>query len=536
MATQQYNCNGEEALARGALEAGVRMAAGYPGSPGVGVMDFLIDYARTEPDLYIEWSLNERVALEVCIGASIAGQRSLVCIKSVGMNVLLDPLMTLNLTGVHGGLVILLGDDPGAYGSQNEQDTRLVAPLVEIPMLEPAAPHEAYQMVQDAFALSERFNSAIVLRITRSFAQQVDCLSIEELSRPDHHLGLLRQPYRWFPYPGNAVEMHRQQHQRLVAFEKEVGKYHWDQIQGKGSIGVIAAGFTYQKLADILGPSLDQDLIVLKLGTLFPLPGDIITEFLDQCQTVLVLEECDAYIETRVKAIAFDHRVSTKIVGKQTGHLPVGDELLRWQIQSALESLLPGFQPARNYQESNQLEERPRKRNHCAASPNEHILALIKDAAAQLGKDPILISDPGCWVKVAGDMDAKYAIGSAVAVASGLSKAGVEERVVALFGDSAFFHMALPAICNAVYQRANLFVLLLNNGGAMSTGKQPTPAGGFDALGEPAPRLDILEITQACGVPKVSHLPVGVSDEKIKTTIKAGLSDDVFSMLLLDVE
>ena len=258
--------------------------------------------------------------------------------------------------------------------------------------------------------------------------------------------------------------------------------------------------------------------------------------FLDHCQTVLVLEECDAYVENGIKAIAYDHKAQTKIIGKQTGHLPVGDELLRWQIQSALKSLLPGYQPAQDYQESDQAKERPGKRNYCAASPNEQILAFIKDAAAQLGQEPILIADPGCWVKVAGDMDAKYAIGSAVAVASGLARAGVDERVVALFGDSAFFHMALPSICNAVYQRANLFILLLNNGGAISTGKQPTPANGIDALGEPAPKLDILDIAQACGVPKVYYLPVGVSDEMIKATIKSGLSDDIFSMLLLDVE
>ena len=186
--------------------------------------------------------------------------------------------------------------------------------------------------------------------------------------------------------------------------------------------------------------------------------------------------------------------------------------------------------------EVNQAEERPQKRNHCAASPNEHILALLKDVAAQLDQNPILIADPGCWVKVAGELDAKYAIGSAVAVASGLAKSGVDERVVALFGDSAFFHMALPAICNAVYQRANLFILLLNNGGAMSTGKQPTPASGVDTLGKPAPVLDIVEIAKACGVPKVHHLTVGASDDEIKAMLKIGLSDQSLCMLLLDVE
>lgn len=533
---KQINLNGEEALARGALTAGVRMAAGYPGSPGVGVMNFLIEHARQKNDIYVEWSLNERIALEICTGASIGGQRSLVCIKSVGMNVLLDPLMTLNLTGTHGGMVILLGDDPGAYGSQNEQDTRLMAPLIEIPMLEPASPVEAYQMIQDAFDLSERYNTAIVLRITRSFSQQTDHFTVEETPRPDRQLGLVRHPYRFFPYPGNAVEMHRQLHQRLVGFENEIKEASWDQIRGNGPRGVIAAGFAYQKLIDVVGDSLNQDLSILKLSTLYPLPQEIITQFLDHCEVVLVLEECDAYVETAIKAIAFDRKVGGKIVGKQTRHLPVGDELLRWQIQAALERFSPGLQPSRAYLETNQAEERPWKRNNCAASPNERILDLIKDVAAHLHQEPILIADPGCWVKVAGELDAKYAIGSAVAVASGLEKSGVDERVVALFGDSAFFHTALPAICNAVYQRSNLFILLLNNGGAMSTGKQPTPASGINTLGKPAPVLDIVEIAQACGVPSVQHLPIGASDDEIKTMIKIGLVAKELSLLLLNVE
>ncbi len=532
----QIELNGEEALARGALVAGVRMAAGYPGSPGVGVMNSLIEYAKQNGDLYVEWSLNERVALETCIGASIAGQRSLVCIKSVGMNVLLDPLMTLNLTGTHGGMVILLGDDPGAYGSQNEQDTRLMAPLIEIPMLEPVSPAEAYPMIRDAFELSERHNTAIVLRITRSFAQQVDRLDFDEAPRLDHQLGLARHPYRYFPYPGNAVEMHRQLHRRLDGFESEMATFCWDQILGESTLGVIAAGFTYSKLIDVLGDSLDQKLSILKLSTLYPLPKEIIVQFFGQCQSILVLEECDAYVETGIKAIAYDQNADVKIFGKQSGHLPVGDELLRWQMQAALERFSPGFHPFRPYIKANQAQERPHKGNHCAASPNEHILALLKEVARELDQDPILIADPGCWVKVAGELDAKYAIGSAVAVASGMAKSGVDERVVALFGDSAFFHMAIPAICNAVYQRANLFILLLNNGGAMSTGKQPTPASGVDTLGKSAPVLDIIEIAKACGLPMVHHLPVGASDDEIKAVLKIGLSGKELSMLLLDVE
>jgi indolepyruvate ferredoxin oxidoreductase alpha subunit len=537
MTNQQttISLNGEDALARGALASGVRTAAGYPGSPGIGVMNFLIDHARQHPDLYVEWSLNERIALEICIGASIAGQRSLVCIKSVGMNVLLDPLMTLNLTGTHGGLVIILGDDPGAYGSQNEQDTRLIAPLIEIPMLEPAMPGEAFEMIQHAFDLSERHKTAVVLRITRSFSQHIDPLNLTMISRRDHQLELARQPYRFFPYPGNAVEMHRQMHLRLEMFHSDVNASRWDQIQGSGSLGVIAAGYTFSKMMDVIRNSTGHDLSILKLSTLFPLPEKIISQFLGQCQSVLVLEECDAYIETAIKAIAFDQKAQVSIVGKHTGHLPVGDELLRWQIQNALERFSPGIHFHHPYLEDNQAAERPKKHDHCADSPNDHILALIRQVAAGLEQDPILVADPGCWVKVAGELDAKYAIGSAVAVASGLEKSGVKQPVVALFGDSAFFHTAIPAICNAAYQQAHLFILILNNSGAQSTGKQPTPACGVDALGRPAPILDIVEIAKVCGVSEVHHLPPGASDEEIKTIIKMGLTDKCLSMLVLDV-
>ena len=532
----EISLNGEEALARGALAAGVRIAAGYPGSPGVGVMKFLIEHARQYQDLYVEWSLNERIALENCIGASIAGHRSLVCVKSVGMNVLLDPLMTLNLTGTHSGLVIVLGDDPGAYGSQNEQDTRLMAPLIEIPMLEPALPGEAFEMIQDAFDLSERHNTAVVIRITRSFSQHIDQLNLNAISRTDHQFGLARQPYRFFPYPGNAVEMHRQLHLRLELFQSEINSARWDEIRGSGPTGVIAVGYTFSKLMDVISNSSGRDLSILKLSTLFPLPTQIISQFLNQCQSVLVLEECDAYIETAIKAIAFDQKALVSIVGKHTGHLPVGDELLRWQIQIALDKFLPGINFQHPYLKDNQAAERPKKQDHCADSPNDHILALIKQVAAGLGKDPILVADPGCWVKVAGKLDAKYAIGSAVAVASGLEKSGVDQPVVALFGDSAFFHTAIPAICNAVVQQAHLFILLLNNGGALSTGKQPTPACGVDAMGRPAPILDIVEIARACGVTEAHHLPVGASDDEIKAIIKLGLSNNCLSMFVLDVK
>jgi indolepyruvate ferredoxin oxidoreductase alpha subunit len=206
--------NGDQAMAYGALTSGVKLVASYPGSPSSGTVETLIELA-SEQGIYVEWSSNEKVAIEMGIGASIAGRRALVCAKSVGMNLMIDPLMVLNLTPVKGGLVILLGDDPGAYGSQNDQDTRLVAPMLEIPILEPASPAEGYAMMREAFEASEKFHTPVIIRETRSFTQQVEAVSVENSHYSTSHETFEKEPWRFVPVPKNAVEKHKELHERL---------------------------------------------------------------------------------------------------------------------------------------------------------------------------------------------------------------------------------------------------------------------------------------------------------------------------------
>jgi indolepyruvate ferredoxin oxidoreductase alpha subunit len=377
----------------------------------------------------------------------------------------------------------------------------------------------------------------VVIRITRSFTQQAAAKipGMGEIDGEKQASELMREPYRFVPYPGNAVELHRKQHNRLSEFERWLDHAGWDEIQGSGTQGVIAAGFCYSKLLDVLPLSIPENLRILKLSSLYPLPRNRVAEFLESCEEVLVLEESDACIETSVKALAYDLGASAKIHGKQSGYLPHGDELLRWQIQKALTDFVPSFISQHNYLEADQANERPTKKNHCASSPNEHILALLQEVANELGQKPILISDPGCWVKVAGALDGKFAIGSATAVASGMIKAGANERVVALFGDSAFFHSAIPAICNAAYNESNVLMLMLDNSGALSTGRQPTPATGTNATGQPAKRLDIANIARACGVSKVRRLPSDATDEDIKAGFRAGLEAQALTLLIIEV-
>jgi len=526
--------NGDEAFAHAALSAGLSLAAGYPGTPGTGVLNILIQHAR-DYELHIEWSTNERVALEMAIGASMAGRRALVCTKSVGMNVMLDPLMCLNLTGVHGGLVILLGDDPGAYGSQNDQDTRNLAAMLEMPMLEPASLADGYAMMREAFDLSERFNSALIIRVTRSYIQQVEEITLEEIGSPQISLGVTREPYRFVPYPGNAVEMHGKLHKRLDTFRSWTEQASYNQIIGSGPKGILASGFAYRKLLDVLGDDQRDELRILKLGCLYPIPKQIMAQFMDGCEQILVLEEIDPFVENCLKATAFEFGFRGRIRGKESQDVNWEGELFRWHIQQSLERYLFEFKPAFKYLPEGEGSERPIKINHCAKYPYEDVLDLVLQVAGELDDQPIIIADPGCMVKVAEQLDAKFAIGSTVALASGGSKVGIDEKIIAFIGDSAFFHSAIPAICNAAYNQSEMLIVLLDNRGAASTGLQPTPGVGADALGNPAPKLEIPEIARACGVEFVQCFAADASEEELRQGIATGLRYEGLAMLLVEI-
>jgi indolepyruvate ferredoxin oxidoreductase alpha subunit len=512
-----------EALAHGALVSGVKVVTSYPGSPSSETVDVLIDRAERH-GLHVEWSSNEKVAMEIGIGASIAGRRALVCTKSVGMNVMLDPLMALNLTPVHGGLVILLGDDPGGYGSQNDQDTRPLAAMLEMPWMEPATPAEGFAMMRAAFAVSEQFQTAMVVRVTRSFIQQTEPVDIPEGPYPQPDRGLVREPWRFVPVPCNVVEKHRALHERLAALEGWAEGAPFNQIDGPGDRGIVAAGFAERKLRDVLGEVPREDLRLLKLGVLYPLPRRLVSRFLAGCREVLVLEENEPFLETQIKAIAQDSGWRARILGKATGHTRREGELFRWQMQQALARFVPGFRPARPYLEEDEPSERPPRENHCAGCRFGAVLDALQEAAARLGQNPALVGDPGCLAAVGDRLVAKYAIGSAVGVAEGLSRAGITERAVALFGDSSFFHTTMPAIAGAVHHGSDVLMVVLDNGATVTSGFQPNPGVPRDALGRPAPALDIERIARACGVAFVRSVGPDDLDSRLQHVFHEGLT------------
>jgi len=524
--------NGDEALAYGALTSGVKLVTSYPGSPSSGTVETLIDLAK-KYDMYVEWSSNEKVAMEIGIGASIAGRRALVCVKSVGMNAMIDPLMALNLTPVNGGLVILLGDDPGGYGSQNDQDSRPLATLLEMPMMEPATPAEGYAMMQEAFRVSEQYQTTVIIRETRSFSQQEESVPVSDEPYRQANIGIVREPFRFVPVPKNAVEKHRALHNTIEALGDWANSAPYNMATGQGKKGILCAGFAHRKLLDVFGDKEPQEFRLLKLGILYPLPRKIIADFLSSCEEVLVVEEIEPYVESFVKAIAHDIGCTAKIYGKQSKHLGREGELFRWQIQSALTNFLPGFILDRDFSKENEAKEEPRKKDFCGDCQYDLVLDKLEEAAESLGQKPIFVGDPGCLVTVADRLDAKYAIGSAVGVADGLSKVSVDEMAVAIFGDSAFFHTSIPAICNVVHNRSNILMVVLDNKASATSGFQPHPGVARNAMGHEAPALDIAQIAQACGVKNVYTVDPDEIELVLADTFRKALKQKNLALIIV---
>jgi indolepyruvate ferredoxin oxidoreductase alpha subunit len=497
MATQEID--GGTAIALGALAAGVSYVGSYPGSPSSEVVEALLARGGAGR-LAIEWTSNERVALETAIGVSIAGRRALVCTKSVGMNVLMDPLMTLCLTPLNGGLVIILGDDPGGYGSQNDQDTRLAAVMAEMPLLEPVTPTEAHALVREAFELSERFAMPIIVRETRSFAQSVGRVEVGEIAPEPRSRGMTREPWRFVPVPRNVVPKHRDLHVRIRAFAQWSESASFLRTRGTGALGVLAVGFAARKLADVLGTDPIAGLKVADLSLLHPMPERALGDWLDSCREVLVVEETEPFVERGLRAIAHVYAPGVRIVGKLTGLLSAEGELFRSEIRGALGLWRPDIALPPPGMAEGEAAERPKKESHCSGCRYDEVLDAIAEVANERGERPMLVGDPGCLVTVGERLDAKYAIGSAIGVAHGLRLGQNNEKVIALFGDSAFFHSAIPALCHAVSAGSSMLLVVLDNQSTLTSGGQPHPGVGRDALGRPAPKLEIEGIARAGGV------------------------------------
>lgn len=501
-----------EGLAAGALAAGLRVLTGYPGSPATGLWEAVVAADRRSPTrrlLHAEWSVNEKVAFEVAFGASSAGLASLVVTKGVGFNVLVDPVMTANLSGTRGGLVVAVGDDPGASWSQNEQDTRPLAAACHLPVLEPTSAEDAREVMAAAFALSRRVALPVVLRFTGALARSHTALpSPPAVGEP----GGLAEPQARFPADGRlrstarrAVRLHAELHQRLHeaerwAEESPLNSFH---RAAGGDRGVVAAGYAARLLEEAITQEATP-LAFCRLVTSSPLPRRRLVEFLGGLREVLVLEEGEAFVEGALRALVQREGLEVAILGKETGHLPQAGRLTPARVREALR-----FSPAEGPPDE------PDRSAHAGFCPQCPFTALFELLAAEVselearGARPLLVADPGCAVYA--DLppfellDVKQVLGSSIAIGVGLSRSLPGRRVVAITGDGAFFHSGLSALVEAAAQRAALAVVILDNESAAMTGFQPTPitvATGGKALQRPK----LTKLVRACGVGRVSQV------------------------------
>ena len=478
--------SGNEAVARAVWEAGVKVAAAYPGTPSTEMLEVISTY----PDIYAEWSVNEKVSLEVAIGAAYAGSRAFCCMKHVGMNVASDALMTLTLTGVDGGLVIAIADDVGLSSSQNEQDSRYWGRFAHVPVFEPADSQEAYDMTLAAYALSEKFQVPVILRMTTRINHVKALVTVGE--RNAHvGAGFKKDPSRYVMVPGNAGKRIPLMFKRDGELRAEAERSPLNVIEPGSDrrIGFITSGPAYMHVKESF-----PNAPVLKLGFSCPLPLEKCRELAALVDQVVVVEEVEPLVETELKAQGI------AVIGKDI--LPLQGELAPPVLKPAIARLLgepvdeaaPAIRPAQIF---------PRPPTMCVACPHLGVYYTLSQV-----RNLNISGDIGCYTLGAGHpwqaMDTCVSMGASMGIALGMDKgrgeADKDKRIVAVIGDSTFLHMGMQGLLDMVYNKANVTVLLLDNRAVCMTGGQDNPGNGRDIHGEEAPRIDFVKLVKALGV------------------------------------
>ncbi len=527
MMRQDSIISGAEALAQGAIDAGVAMVTGYPGAPATAVVDHLVRLTTSDA-VHVAWNSNEKGAIEMAFGASVGGMRALLCVKSVGLNVALDPLMAFNLSGCNAGLVILVGDDPGGWGSQNEQDSRGIAWLAELPLLEPTTTAEAQTVMREAFRLSDELGLPVIARVTHALATSA-VAQLHAASTPPPPPGYQREFMRWVVLPVNVVPYHRRLLEKLDTVRARFEDSTFNAVEGAGSYGVIAAGGAYQKLRDALAGEIPRDLRILRLGTLFPLPERRIADFLRSVKMTVVLEETAPWIEDAVRAIAQQAGLVVPIAGRRTGHVPPVGELFAPHIAAALNAWLPALALPTDGETERPRISRELLCEGCPYIPTvETLIAAMEEHG---GRDAFIVTgDPGCMVRAQlppyALLDVKHSLGSSIGLAAGLAasqqRSATSKRVIALAGDSGFLHSGLAGLVDAAHTGVAMTILILDNGTTALSGGQPHPASGMDARHTPQQAVDLAALVRACGVADVRVADIDRGDD-IRAAVEAGL-------------
>ncbi len=494
---------GNEAVARGFLEAGGGFASGYPGTPSTEVIEALADVAK-EVGIYVEWSSNEKVAVEAAYGASLLGVRSMATMKHVGLNVAADALMSIAYTGVKGGMLIFVANDPSMWSSQNEQDDRYYGLMSYVPVLTPSDPQDAKDLTVLGMELSEKLSHPFLMVSTTRVSHTRAPVILGPL-RPPRTKGTFAKSQGLALVPAVA----RQQREKLISKWEEIERLFSElesvnAVEGEGRRAIIAGGIAYQYVKEALDEVEVKDVKVLKLSTPVPLPKGLVTKLLSDVDEVLVVEELEPVIENQVKALVTDERLGIRVRGKDLVGL-VG-ELTLSRVRKAVRAFLGlSYQEPQTYELKLDLPQRPP--SFCPGCPHRATFYALRRAVNGLRIKAIYSGDIGCYslglYPPFGEQDIILEMGGSVGVANGLAQAVEGQVPIAIVGDSTFFHAAVPALINAIYNNAPMLVLVLDNRTTAMTGEQPDPGSGVRATGEPAEVVSIEEIAKGVGVREV---------------------------------
>jgi len=501
-------CN--EAIVRGALEADVKIYAGYPGSPTSEILDAFYGIGE-KMGVRVNISANEKVALETIAGAAMAGLRGMTSMKSVGLNVASDSFFSLGYTGVKGGCVLIVADDPHAHSSQSEQDGRFFAPAAYIPMLEPSDPSEAMQMTKLAFDISERHEVPVLVRTVTRVNHQSGIVQTGQLKRtPFSKVKWTHEPTRFVTVAESARRFKANMLERTAKIAKEFEGSDLNRVENPGSdTGIItsSAGYNYSAEACRI---LNEKVSILKLGTTFPLPKNRIADFIRPLRTVIVVEELSPYLELNVAAIAKDANPGLSIIGKWSGHL---SEMLEYNaniVATALASAL-GKSTLADYADILSRAERlkeglpVRPPTFCPGCPHRGTLSSVRKALR--GVKHVLSTDIGCYsmspLEPLNYGDSLLSMGASLGVAAGMQYA-LEEPVIAMIGDSTFYHAGLPGLANAVNHKCNFKLFILDNSVTAMTGQQPNLGTVPEEGGENVQPMVLEEVLRGMGVKDIT--------------------------------
>jgi len=525
---------GNEAIALGAMRAGVSVVTGYPGTPSTEVLETVAKH--NDGSIYVEWSVNEKAALEVAAGASFAGARVMATMKQVGLNVASDPLMNLIYIGVKGGMVIVVADDPGPISSQNEQDTRHFAQHAKVALFDPSTPEEAYSMIADAFAVSEKYATPVLFRPTTRVCHS--CASVEILDDLPKIIptGFIKDP-KWVIFPRLAYANKPGIIENLKLMSDEFSAFDKNILAGSGKKGIATGGVSYAYTQEALHNTKikDTDYKLLKVST-YPFPEKRALEFLNGLDEVLVIEELDPVIEDELIRLCGLHHLNVKILGKQSGHIPIAGENTADNVTKAIENFLSSSLRVPPWFSSSSPPPLPvRPPVLCAGCPHRASFFAVKEAAK--GRRAVFTGDIGCYTlgnaQPLDMVDTCLCMGAGITIAQGLQRVEPDVAHFAFIGDSTFFHMGVPGVINAVYNQTDIIVVVLDNATTAMTGNQPHPGMGIKVNGEKTEKLSIEKIVTALDVAAV--VKVNPFDQKAaKEAVRALMAQQGVRVLIFE--